>query len=106
MSELAQLKDEGRIEVLRENRDHYHVFAFVDGVRPREEFISNALGEVRPEKTVDAGKNKTAKSTEAGTAIVSKSHKRQRSREAHHAQKNSSAEKNKVQRSTHARRKR
>jgi hypothetical protein len=95
MSELAQLKDEGRIEVLRENRDHYHVFAFVDGVRPREEFISAALREVRPGKAVDAG-----------TAKVSKSHNTQRSREAHHAQKNSSAAKNKVQRFTYARRKR
>ena len=38
MEHLAKLKNEGRIEVLRENRDHYHVFAFVDGVRPSEAF--------------------------------------------------------------------
>lgn len=44
MSHLAQLKDAGRIEVLRENRDHYHVFAFVDGARPKEELINASLG--------------------------------------------------------------
>lgn len=43
MAYLAKLKDEGRIEVLRENRDHYHVFAFVDGARPKEELISASL---------------------------------------------------------------
>lgn len=44
MDHLARLKDEGRIEVLRENRDHYHVFAFTDGARPNETFINASLG--------------------------------------------------------------
>ncbi len=44
MAQLAQLKDVGRIEVLRENRDHYHVFAFIDGVRPDEALIRASLG--------------------------------------------------------------
>ena len=44
MAHLARLKDEGRIEVLRENRDHYHVFAFVDGERPNETLIGASLG--------------------------------------------------------------
>lgn len=43
MAHLARLKTDGRIEVLRENRDHYHVFAFVDGARPKEELISASL---------------------------------------------------------------
>ena len=70
MSELVRLKDEGRIEVLRENRDHYHVFAFVDGTRPDDEFISAALGVVRPGRTAKAVEShhaakpsRTAKST-------------------------------------------
>ena len=46
MAHLARLKDEGRIEVLRENRDHYHVFAFVDGKRPDEELIRASLGKI------------------------------------------------------------
>jgi len=48
MSDLARLKDEGRIEVLRENRDHYHVFAFVDAARPREGLIAAAMNRIHP----------------------------------------------------------
>ena len=44
MALLARLKDEGRIEVLRENRDHYHVFAFADGRPPDETLVRKALG--------------------------------------------------------------
>jgi hypothetical protein len=44
MALLARLKDEGRIEVLRENRDHFHVFAFIDGTRPDETLIRQSLG--------------------------------------------------------------
>jgi hypothetical protein len=47
MDYLARLKDEGRIEVLRENRNHFHVFAFVDGQRPDETFVRKSLGSVR-----------------------------------------------------------
>lgn len=43
MSELGRLQNEGRIEVLRENRDHYHVFAFADGRRPAEDLIKQTL---------------------------------------------------------------
>lgn len=43
MTELARLKDESLIEVLRENRDHYHVFAFIDGTRPDEKLIRQSL---------------------------------------------------------------
>jgi hypothetical protein len=42
MDHLAKLKDAARIEVLRENRDHYHVFAFVDGSRPNEKLIASS----------------------------------------------------------------
>ena len=44
MTELARLEDEGRIEVLRENRDHFHVFAFRDGTRPAEKLVRQSLG--------------------------------------------------------------
>ncbi|HEY6190568.1 MAG TPA: DUF5715 family protein [Pyrinomonadaceae bacterium] len=53
MSYLARLEDEGRIEVLRENRDHYHVFAFIDGRRPGEEFILASLGRNAPAKAAN-----------------------------------------------------
>ncbi len=52
MTHLARLEDEGRIEVLRENRDHYHVFAFIDGVRPNEALIIESLGRTAPVKSL------------------------------------------------------
>ena len=42
MADLARLRDEARIEVLRENRDHFHVFAFADGERPPEALIARS----------------------------------------------------------------
>jgi hypothetical protein len=45
MTELARLKDEGRIEVIRERNANYHVFAFVDGKRPGDELITASLEE-------------------------------------------------------------
>jgi hypothetical protein len=45
MTELARLKDEGRIEVIRERNANYHVFAFVDGKRPSDELITASLEE-------------------------------------------------------------
>jgi len=43
MTELARMKDEGRIEVIRERGANYHVFAFIDGQRPSEELITASL---------------------------------------------------------------
>jgi hypothetical protein len=43
MTELARLKDEGRIEVLRERGANYHVFAFIDGQRPSDDLITASL---------------------------------------------------------------
>jgi hypothetical protein len=48
MSELARLKDEGRIEVLRERNANYHVFVFIDGNRPSDELITATLEAVGP----------------------------------------------------------
>lgn len=66
MDYLARLEDEGRIEVLRENRDHYHVFAFIDGQRPGEEFILASLGRNAPAKVANesAPKEKAARKEE------------------------------------------
>ncbi len=45
METLARMKDEGRIEVLRERGANYHVFAFIDGTRPSDELVTAALAE-------------------------------------------------------------
>jgi len=43
MAELAQIKNEGRIEVIRERNANYHVFAFVNGTRPSDDLVSASL---------------------------------------------------------------
>lgn len=43
MNELARLKREGRIEVIRERNANYHVFAFLDGKRPNDDLIRASL---------------------------------------------------------------
>jgi len=43
MNELARIKKEGRIEVIRERNANYHVFAFVNGVRPPDALIEASL---------------------------------------------------------------
>jgi hypothetical protein len=51
MQVIARLKEEGRVEALRENRDHIHVFAFADGSRPDEGLIAESLGPASGGKT-------------------------------------------------------
>jgi hypothetical protein len=48
MNYLAQLKRDGRIEVLRERGANFHVFAFIDGVRPPDELVKASLVDVDP----------------------------------------------------------
>ena len=47
MAELARLKQEGRIEVIRERNANYHVFAFLNGTRPSDDLIAASLEEAR-----------------------------------------------------------
>jgi hypothetical protein len=70
MTELAQIKNEGRIEVIRERNANYHIFAFVNGARPSDDLVAACLekagapppdeanhAEAKPEKPkVRAGK--------------------------------------------------
>lgn len=43
MNEVARLKSSGRVEALRETRDHIHAFAFADSRPPDERLIQNFL---------------------------------------------------------------
>jgi hypothetical protein len=57
MSEIARLEREGRVEALRELRDHYHVFVFAAGHPPSEESVDKVLGKrAQPEKAEKAEK--------------------------------------------------
>ena len=43
MDEIARLEREGRVEALREIRNHIHVFAFADARPPEEQLIKKSL---------------------------------------------------------------
>jgi Family of unknown function (DUF5715) len=43
MSELARLKNAGRIEVIRERNANFHVFAFLNGSRPGDDLVAASL---------------------------------------------------------------
>jgi len=86
MRELARLKNEGRIEVIRERNANYHVFAFVNGSRPSDDLISACLekaGAPPPEEAHHAvekpakTKGKSSKSTH-GRSNPRKTRKRHR----------------------------
>ena len=54
MSVIAQLKDEGRVEALRETRDNIHVYVFGNGQPPDEKLIARAIAAEklrRPDKS-------------------------------------------------------
>jgi len=46
MKEIARMKDAGRVEALRETRDHFHIFAFADGQRPPGQLIAESTTEI------------------------------------------------------------
>ena len=77
MAELARLKLEGRIEVIRERTANFHVFAFMTGTRPSDDLIEASLdaASVEGQEAHHAGKEPKA-------ARDSKKHRieRQRSR--------------------------
>jgi uncharacterized protein DUF5715 len=52
MADIARLEDEARVEALRENRNHIHVFVFADGQRPQESLIQASLRQVDQELPV------------------------------------------------------
>ena len=89
MSELARIKREGRIEVIRERNANYHVFAFIDGTRPNDDLITASLEEARgttqqahhaPAKAVKSTKavrgKKPAKKSRSTRTTTRKSRKR------------------------------
>ena len=58
MADLARLKQSGRVEVLRERNANFHVFAFIDGVRPGDDLIAASREEAgaTPDEPENANK--------------------------------------------------
>jgi hypothetical protein len=58
MQEIARLKTAGRVEALREQRDHIHVFAFAEGRRPDDALISQAIPARQPRRAGKSAKGR------------------------------------------------
>jgi hypothetical protein len=71
MGEIARLERAGRVEALRELRDHYHVFVFAEGRPPAAESVDKVLGRRskagRPAKQEGPEKKETQKETKKET---------------------------------------
>jgi len=86
MRELAQLKAAGKIEVIRERSANFHVFAFVNGVRPPDNLISASLEkagappkeeeEAHHSESSDRIKTRPAKHTKVKARHVSRKRRR------------------------------
>jgi Family of unknown function (DUF5715) len=82
MAEIARLESAGRVEALRELRDHYHVFAFAEGRRPEEATVDRMLGKrTKPEaaekpKAAEKAKPKAAQKKPTPKAPPKKGRKR------------------------------
>lgn len=79
MTELARMKNEGRIEAIRERNANFHVFVFRDGRRPSDELITASLEdatlegkETQPPATTSARKPKAMKGTKANAGTGTK----------------------------------
>lgn len=74
MSLIARLKDDGRVEALRERRDHIHVYVFSTGQPPDEKLIARAIADEKLRRPVKTQKNspKTGKKPRAGSRKSSK----------------------------------
>jgi hypothetical protein len=79
MNELARLKDEGRIEVIRERGANYHIFAFIDGQRPSDDLITASLDEVGP-PAKQANDDEKAHSRQTSARVATKSRAAKNSR--------------------------
>ena len=80
MTELARLKNEGRIEAIRERNANYHVFAFIDGVRPSDDLITACLEDAVPpgQEAKPATETATVKQTRRKSEEVSHKSRRRR----------------------------
>ena len=77
MVELARLKQDGRIEVIRERNANYHVFAFVDAKRPADELITASLeeasGPVETNHATTAKAESKSRATKKARSVSSRS---------------------------------
>jgi hypothetical protein len=82
MRELARLKNEGRIEVIRERSANFHVFAFINGARPSDDLITASLEKAGAPPKEEEAHHTEAKPAKANAKPQKKTHaKAQRKKE-------------------------
>jgi len=82
MNEIARMKDAGRVEALRETRDHFHIFAFGDGQRPSGQLIAESTSELGDKAAAGMGRSRlasTIKLRPTASTVRAVSHRRTRS---------------------------
>lgn len=74
MAQLASLKNEGRIEVIRERNANFHVFVFVDGKRPSDDLIAASLEDatVTPKESTPTTKARAKVKTKVAKRSIAK----------------------------------
>ena len=80
MRELAQLKNAGRIEVIRERSANYHVFAFINGTRPSDDLVTASLEKAGAPPKEEESHHTEAKPAKAKANVKSRAAKPQRSK--------------------------
>jgi hypothetical protein len=77
MAEVARLEDEGRVEALRENRNHIHIFAFVEGRPPDERLVVQSMSEMEAKRSPSRASSRSRSKRGAATRpAVARSNKK------------------------------
>jgi hypothetical protein len=88
MEQVARLEDEQKVEALRENRGHIHIYAFAGGARPPESMVEAARSMVDAARATRAEEGRAANArVRASKAKAKAAVKRTRSRTAVRAQR-------------------
>ncbi len=61
MDRIAKLEDDGKVEAIKEHRNHFHVFVFADGRRPPDELVAQFLDDVDASHAADRAAAATAR---------------------------------------------
>lgn len=72
MKELARMKNEGRIEVIRERNANYHVFVFLKGSRPSDDLVTASLEKAGAPPPEEETNHATVPTVKSKTKLTSK----------------------------------
>jgi hypothetical protein len=71
MASIAKLELDGRVEALRETRDHIHVFVFASGRPPSDELVARLISESRLPHSKSSRRNRSKRAAASGRRAAS-----------------------------------